>query len=190
MVFGVVTSNNDVMLSLIFPQGLRLNTETYIKCLDQESGFWRILHHATQPIIVWEKISAITLHQPFGHLTSQIPIPFIIVSGAVEWETNKTPCNTKDELKARIMVAITNLNQETIGKESLQKISKLSRDQSWSHWRFFGISFIHRISRYFHVNISGKYIRFSEMSELLSFLCNLDENLLIAPSTCSITDIE
>ena len=36
--------------------------------------------------------------------------------GTVEQETNKTLCNTKDELKARIMAAFTNLNKETIIK--------------------------------------------------------------------------
>ena len=34
----------------------------------------------------------------------------------VEQETNETLCNTKDELKSRIMAAFTNLNKETIGK--------------------------------------------------------------------------
>ena len=38
------------------------------------------------------------------------------VRGAVEWETNKTPCCTKDELKAKIMAEFNNFNQETIRK--------------------------------------------------------------------------
>ena len=36
--------------------------------------------------------------------------------GTVEWETNKTLYNTKDELKARIMAVFTNLNEETVWK--------------------------------------------------------------------------
>uniref|UniRef100_A0A0L8IF21 Uncharacterized protein n=1 Tax=Octopus bimaculoides TaxID=37653 RepID=A0A0L8IF21_OCTBM len=38
------------------------------------------------------------------------------VWGAVERDTNKTPCNTKNELKARIMAAFTKLNTETVQK--------------------------------------------------------------------------
>ena len=36
------------------------------------------------------------------------------VSGMIESETNKTLCNTKDELKAKIMSAYTSLNKETV----------------------------------------------------------------------------
>ena len=36
--------------------------------------------------------------------------------GAVEQETNKNLCNTKDELRARIMAAFTNLSKETVRK--------------------------------------------------------------------------
>ena len=38
------------------------------------------------------------------------------VGGAIERETNKTSCNIKNELKARITAAFTNLNKETCGK--------------------------------------------------------------------------
>ena len=38
--------------------------------------------------------------------------------GAVEQETNKTLCNTKNKLKARITTAFNNLNKETIVKAS------------------------------------------------------------------------
>ena len=34
MMFGVVTSNGDIMSSVIFLHGLRLNSENYIKCLE------------------------------------------------------------------------------------------------------------------------------------------------------------
>ena len=37
------------------------------------------------------------------------------VWGPVEWETNKTRCNTKNELKARIIAAFTNLYKKTVG---------------------------------------------------------------------------
>ena len=38
----------------------------------------------------------------------------------VEQEANKTLCNIKDELKARIIAPFTNLNKETIGKACKQ----------------------------------------------------------------------
>ena len=38
------------------------------------------------------------------------------VWSAFEWETNKTPYNSKDELKAKTIGAFTNLNKETGGK--------------------------------------------------------------------------
>ena len=40
MVFGVVTKDGDVMHPLIFPQGLKLNTEAYIKCLEEVVLLW------------------------------------------------------------------------------------------------------------------------------------------------------
>ena len=35
MVFGLVTSDGDIMPPFIFPHGLRFNTEAYIKCLEK-----------------------------------------------------------------------------------------------------------------------------------------------------------
>ena len=40
LVFGVVTSDSDVMLSFIFPHGFRLNTEAYIMCLEEMVLTW------------------------------------------------------------------------------------------------------------------------------------------------------
>ena len=64
MVFGVIT-HDDVMLPVIFPQGLRFNTEAYIKCfeeavLDDPMSDSRSLKHARQsgePSVSCEKIS-------------------------------------------------------------------------------------------------------------------------------------
>ena len=47
------------------------------------------------------------------------------VWGAVEWETDKTPCNTKDKLQARITVGFANLNKETIGNGRMRFQSRL-----------------------------------------------------------------
>ena len=35
IVFGVITSDNDVIPPFIFPNGLRLNIKAYIKCLEE-----------------------------------------------------------------------------------------------------------------------------------------------------------
>ena len=61
MVIGVFTRNGGIMLTFIFPHGLRLNAGVYIKCYDKVAlAKWRewilydpifenmTLHHATQ----------------------------------------------------------------------------------------------------------------------------------------------
>ena len=62
MVFKVINSNGNLMPQFI-PYSPRLNTEVYIKYLDQKRGYWetissnRTLCHATQsgePSLVWE----------------------------------------------------------------------------------------------------------------------------------------
>ena len=55
------------------------------------------------------------------------PLDYYVWS-AIEQETNKTSCNIKDELKARIRTAFTNLNKNTIGK--------FARDSEvvWGSW--------------------------------------------------------
>ena len=91
MVFGMVTSDGDIMPLFIFPHGLRFNREAYIKCLEKivlpliksvgtESN--RILCHATQ---------------------------------AGEPSVGRQ-CNTKDELKVKITEVFTNLNKNPIEK--------------------------------------------------------------------------
>ena len=40
MVFGVVSCDYDIMLPFIFPHGLRLNAEAYIKCLEEVVLIW------------------------------------------------------------------------------------------------------------------------------------------------------
>ena len=53
-------------------------------------------------------------------------IPLIIMCGrVVEWETNKTLCNTKDELKAGMIPTFTNLNKETVYKACRRFRSRL-----------------------------------------------------------------
>ena len=53
--------------------------------------------------------------------------PVLIIMFEVHWSERptKTSCNTKDELKARITTAFTNLNKETVGKAGKRFRSRL-----------------------------------------------------------------
>ena len=94
--------------------------------LDQESGCWKTLHLATgfwimphqqeNPVLPVRKFWQ--LHHPkrYGCLTPQIAIPLIIMCGVQLSENLKKLCDTKDELKERIMAAFSSLNKETIRK--------------------------------------------------------------------------
>ncbi|CAI9715721.1 Hypothetical predicted protein [Octopus vulgaris] len=89
----------------------------------------RTLHHATQagePSHGCQTISATTSPLTSGHLTRQTAAPLDYhMWDTVERETNKTCYNTKDELKARIMAAFTNLNKETVQKSCRRFESRL-----------------------------------------------------------------
>ena len=65
---------------------------------------------AGEPRIASQKISASTSPLTSDHLTPQIAI---IMCGV---QLSKSPRKTKDELKARITAAFTNLNKENVGK--------------------------------------------------------------------------
>lgn len=142
MVFGVVTSDGDVMPPFMFPQGLRLNTDGYIKCLEEVVLPW-IKGVAGERPYAWQQDSApchtsrrslAWLSDNFSdHITPDMwppnspdcnPLDYY-VWGAVERETNKTPCKTKDELKARIMATFNNLNKETVQKSCSRFRSRL-----------------------------------------------------------------
>ena len=83
----------------------------------------RTLHHATlagKPSVDCEKISVTISPLTSTCLIHKVAIPLITICGAWlrerERETNKTLCNTKDGLKARIIATFIYLNKETIGK--------------------------------------------------------------------------
>ena len=84
--------------------------------LENATSCNRTLHHVTQASLSCKKISATASPLTSDRLTPQIAIPWIIMWGAVKRKTNKTPCKTYDELKARITVAINKLNKKTVGK--------------------------------------------------------------------------
>ena len=140
--------------------------------LEDLSSTNRNLHHATQ------SDSSVVC----GHITPNIwPLnypdcsPFnYYVWGTVERETYKTLCNTKNELKAKIPIKLTNWIKETLGKACRKFRSRLGAVVEADGEIF------ENISRYFHeilakISDKGKF-------QLFLFLLNLDDNLLIA--TC------
>ena len=99
--------------------------------------------YATQgeePPLVCQKISALTSPLTSRHLILQITILSIIMCVAWISERPTKLCNTKNELKARIIAAFTYLRKENVGKP-------WRRFQGWFLW----INLIFCISKYFHV---------------------------------------
>ena len=122
MVFGMVTSDGDVIPPFIYPHGLRLNKEAYIKCLegvvptgstgwlleDPMSGNRTLSHAHKQENPVLAGVTFLqTYHLKIWLLNSPNCNSFdYYVWGTVEQETNKTPCNIKNELNSRIIIEI------------------------------------------------------------------------------------
>ena len=109
---GGVISHSNIMPPLIFLHGHRLNMEAYIMCLEEDwkVGNWKTLCLARglcamiqkNPVLaVFQKILLLCVSHGWG-----IAQPCF---------TKLCATNTKDELKARIMAAFTNLNK-TSGK--------------------------------------------------------------------------
>ena len=119
MVFGVVSSEGHVMPPYIFPKGLKVNTEEYLKVLEMHVLPWIRKVAAGRPY-VWQQDSAPchTSRKAQAWLSDKFydfvppdvwppnspdlnPMDFF-VWGAIERCTNKSPCNTKEELIKRI----------------------------------------------------------------------------------------
>ena len=122
MVFTVVTSDGDVMLTWPYIyRGSQWFLEELMllwieRTLHLATGLCAMPHKRKKTSVGCEKIPVITSLLTSGCLTPQIIISLIIMWGAVEQKTNKTLCNTEIELKARIMATFSNLNKETIWK--------------------------------------------------------------------------
>ena len=125
MMFWLVTCDGEIMPLFTCLHGLRLNTKPYIKCFsrsrgrlleDPTSGI-KSLHHIT-------KVVELNLENFCNHVTPNTCLPNSLdfklpdyhLLRTVERETNKTPCNTKDELKAKITATFTNFNKEAVRK--------------------------------------------------------------------------
>ena len=122
IMFGVVISDGDVMSPFIFPLSHRSNTEANIKSLEWVELLW-IGRVAAECSYVCQYDSALGLASRRTYLGCQkistnrflprLQSPWLLCVGGVDWETNTTLCNTRDELKARITAAFTNLHKET-----------------------------------------------------------------------------
>ena len=155
IVFGVVTSDGNIIPPFIFLHGPRLNPKASIKCLEEvvlpwiirvTTGKSYVRHHAPQLeelSLSCHRISATTSPMTSSDITPLIAIPLIIICGA---QLSKRPCNTKDKLRVRIMAAFTKLNK--VSDRKLCKILKLSRGCDWSKWQFLWINSTYSISRY------------------------------------------
>ncbi|QQP48524.1 Uncharacterized protein FKW44_008881, partial [Caligus rogercresseyi] len=129
IVFGIISSDGDVMPPHFFPKGLRLDSEGYVDTLegcggplDKEGCRWETLRVPARlgalPHLVQNPEVAVLepgrLHEP-EHLAAQLPrlqpvrlLPW----GAVERDTNRTACNTMAELKARITLCFKKLPRD------------------------------------------------------------------------------
>ena len=126
----MVTNDGNVMPLFIIPHSRILNTEAYIKCLEEvvnpgaegvavgrplrlETGLCTRTHKLKKSVLALRKF--LRQHH-LEHLATYSPdcnpIDYY-VWGAVERETTKLVCNSKDELTARIAAAFTNLNKKT-----------------------------------------------------------------------------
>ena len=114
-------------------------------------------------LCTWPQIQHSSLNQVSGGGSNIWPLNFpdcnpldYYVCGMVKQETNKTLCNTKDELKARLIAESTIWNKKAVGKASKRFWSCL--EATWlKPKRFLWINLIYSISRYFHVILVNIY---------------------------------
>ena len=114
------------MPPFIFSCGLRLNMEAYVKCLEEmlsarRPHIWQqdsVPCHTSRRTQCWLSKNFCDYITPTsGCQTLQIVILLIVMYVMqLSERPKKTLFNTRDELKARIMAAFTNLNRETAGK--------------------------------------------------------------------------
>ena len=107
-----------------------------------------------------EKISTTTSPLTSRRLTLEIADALIIICEVeVSKKTNKTPCNTKEELKAMITATFSNLNEERVGtawrrfRSRLEAVFETNTDFfSYITW-FCHFCFVHVMIFNFTINI-------------------------------------
>ena len=141
MVFGIISSDGDVMPPHFYPKGLTLDSEGYVALMRDVVAPW-IKKVATERPYVFQQDSAPChtsrktqkwLSENLEDYTSPNiwppnspncnPCDFYLW-GAVERDTNRTACNTMAELKARITLCFKKLPRDQVR-------SACSRFQSW-----------------------------------------------------------
>ena len=131
MVFGCVSSEDDVMPPHNFEEGLRLNSDGYVKLLGNVVKPWLERVAAGRPYVCQRDSapchtsgkSQKWLSENFYDFTSPNfwppnspdcnPMDYY-VSGAVEKDTNFSACNTKAELVAKIKEVFEDLPRDTV----------------------------------------------------------------------------
>ena len=148
MVFGVVISDGDFMRLFIFPYGLRIHMEVYIKCLEKIMLPCIKRVSIGRSYVCQQKCAAChtswrtqsCLSEGFcDNITRNIWLFYSadfnplnsFVRGAFEREANKTPCNNNAEMKAAMTAVFTNSNKETV-REGLLNITNLAGDRGLS----------------------------------------------------------
>ena len=146
MVFGVFTSDSDIVLALIFPHWLRLNRKTYIKCLEEALLPW-VEWVDDRRLYVWQKDS-VPYHinrrtQLWPHhskhlaaLLLRLHTPLIIICGA--WLNVRHQYSVQHQrwTKGKDNGVIYQLKQGYRPPKGLHEILKLSGGNGWSQWRF------------------------------------------------------
>ena len=135
MVFSGFTSDGDIIPPSIFSHGLGFNTEPYIKCLEEVVLAWIQRVTAGRPYVYQQvfapcytsKRNQYWMRENFcNHISTNICLPNSTDFNSLDYHVwDKTPCNTKDEVKARITAAFNNLNKKTVGKNCRRFGSRL-----------------------------------------------------------------
>ena len=133
MLFGMITRDGEIMPAFIFLRDPRLNIDAYIKCLENVVIIYikradnRRLYVLQQDFALYHtsrRTQSLSSEYFCNYITPNVWLPNYPGCNALDYymwiavkqESNKTPCNTKTELKARITAAFSNLNKETVEK--------------------------------------------------------------------------
>ncbi|QQP53619.1 Uncharacterized protein FKW44_006153 [Caligus rogercresseyi] len=144
MVFGIISSNGDVMPPYFFPKGLRLNSEGYVALMKDVVAPWIKKVAAGRPYVFQQDSAPChTSHKTQKWLAENLDdytSPNIwppnspdcnlcdyYLWGAVERDTNRTSCNTMAELKARIIRCFKKLPRDQVRSACARFRSRLEQ---------------------------------------------------------------
>ncbi|QQP41220.1 Uncharacterized protein FKW44_015518, partial [Caligus rogercresseyi] len=131
MVFGIISSDGDVMPPHFFPKGLRLDSEGYVALMRDVVAPWIKKVAAGRPYVFQQDSAPChTSHKTQKWLSENLddntspniwppnspdcnPCDFYLW-GAAERDTNRTACNTMAELKVRITLCFKKLPRDQV----------------------------------------------------------------------------